>query len=126
VVELTRKQGRNVVIGALAALASYALFHLVTVFPLSWIQLYDTRSISRLPARPDVGRRCGWRLRPDFRPDRRQGRPPQHAGHLAALIAVFSAFVPMLMDGGECRPEHLHPGRLRCCWACRTARPPAP
>jgi cell division protein FtsX len=26
-----------VLIGALAALASYALFHLITVFPLSWI-----------------------------------------------------------------------------------------
>ena len=34
------------VIGALAALASYALFHLVTVFPLSWIMLYSPRSIT--------------------------------------------------------------------------------
>ncbi|WP_304360443.1 MFS transporter, partial [Collimonas fungivorans] len=44
--EMTRSQGRNVIIGALAALASYALFHLVTVFPLSWITLYSMRSVS--------------------------------------------------------------------------------
>jgi len=30
---------------AFAALASYALFHLVTVFPLSWIRLYSHQSI---------------------------------------------------------------------------------
>src|SRR4051812_25285949 len=45
--EVTRNQGSTIIIGALAALASYALFHLVTVFPLSWLQLYDTRSMSQ-------------------------------------------------------------------------------
>ena len=38
--ELVRLQGRNIVLGALAPLASYALFHLVTVFPLSWVALF--------------------------------------------------------------------------------------
>ena len=37
----SRAQGRNIVIGAFAPLASFALFHLVTVFPLSWILLYS-------------------------------------------------------------------------------------
>ena len=46
VLELLKNQGRNVIIGALAALASYALFHLVTVFPLSWITLYSNRNLS--------------------------------------------------------------------------------
>jgi MFS family permease len=41
IVEMSGSQGRNVLIGALAALASYALFHLVTVFPLSWLTLYS-------------------------------------------------------------------------------------
>jgi MFS family permease len=40
--ELVGSQGANILIGAFAALASYALFHLVTVFPLSWIMLYST------------------------------------------------------------------------------------
>ena len=33
------------VLGAFAALASYALFHLVTVFPLSWISLQSPRAL---------------------------------------------------------------------------------
>ena len=101
VFEMGRGQGRNVLIGALAALASYALFHLVTVFPLSWISVYQTRSasdflqvqmlgavlaavgvvISGLLA-DKVGRRTTL-------------------GVLAVLIAIFSAFVPALMGGGN-------------------------
>jgi MFS family permease len=33
-------QWRTIVLGAFAPLASFALFHLVTVFPLSWVTLY--------------------------------------------------------------------------------------
>src|ERR1700712_4872763 len=39
VVEMARSQWFTLIVGAFAALASYALFHLVTVFPLSWIRL---------------------------------------------------------------------------------------
>jgi hypothetical protein len=45
--EFFRSQGYVVVLGAFGALASYALFHLVTVFPLSWILLYSRQSISQ-------------------------------------------------------------------------------
>jgi len=44
--ELARTQGRNIVLGALAPLASYALFHLVTVFPLSWVTLFTQDDVS--------------------------------------------------------------------------------
>ena len=37
--ELFRDHGRAVLLGAFAPLASFALFHLVTVFPLSWFVL---------------------------------------------------------------------------------------
>src|SRR3954462_1073103 len=43
--ELLPAQGNNIVIGAFAALASYALFHLVTVFPLSWVALYSQQEM---------------------------------------------------------------------------------
>jgi MFS family permease len=43
--ELFRTQGANVALGAFAPLASYALFHLVTVFPLSWVLLFTKQSI---------------------------------------------------------------------------------
>ena len=40
VVETLREEGRTVILGAFAPLASFAMFHLVTVFPLSWVALY--------------------------------------------------------------------------------------
>lgn len=99
--EVTRHQGRNVVIGALAALASYALFHLVTVFPLSWIMLYSPRSITGFLEIQIVGVALmaagvvGSGLIAD-----RLGRRTT-LGWLAGLIAVFSFFVPTLMNGGD-------------------------
>lgn len=42
VLETVRGQGRTIVIGAFAPLASFALFHMVTVFPLSWVFLYTS------------------------------------------------------------------------------------
>jgi len=100
VVELSRTQGSNIVIGALAALASYALFHLVTVFPLSWVSLYDTRAPS------DFLRLQMWgaglailgTLLSGIVADKFGRRTT--LGTLAVLIAVFSAFVPTLMGGG--------------------------
>lgn len=37
--DLVREEGRTVILGAFTPLASFALFHLVTVFPLSWVVL---------------------------------------------------------------------------------------
>ncbi|MES2489505.1 MAG: MFS transporter [Pseudomonadota bacterium] len=44
--ELVRTQGDNIALGAFAPLASYALFHLVTVFPLSWALLFTQQSLT--------------------------------------------------------------------------------
>ncbi|RZA32803.1 MAG: MFS transporter [Lysobacteraceae bacterium] len=98
--ELVKSQGSNIAIGALAALASYALFHLVTVFPLSWIQLYDTRPMDEflyiqmggavlamfaIVASGLIADKVGRRTT---------------LGTLAVLIGLFSLAVPSLMDGG--------------------------
>ncbi len=99
--ELSHTQGRNVLIGALAALASYALFHLVTVFPLSWVQLYTTRAIDDFlwlqmwgAVIALIGTFASGLIADRF------GRRTT-LGTLAALIAVFSGFVPTLIQGGE-------------------------
>lgn len=42
--EMFRAQGMTVLIGAFVPLASYALFHLVSIFPISWITLFTKRS----------------------------------------------------------------------------------
>ncbi|MFZ1181562.1 MAG: MFS transporter [Herbaspirillum sp.] len=99
--ELSGTQGRNIIIGAFVALASYALFHLVTVFPLAWISLYSLRSVSDFltmqvfgailmmlgiilsgPVADRYGRRITLSV-------------------LAVLIAGLSGFVAQLINGGE-------------------------
>lgn len=99
--ELVKSQGRNVVIGALAALASYALFHLVTVFPLSWITLYSERSVSEFLAIQIAGAfvAAGCIVASGWIADRIGRR--RTLGTLAILIGVFSGFVPLLMQGGD-------------------------
>ncbi|ACA20025.1 General substrate transporter [Methylobacterium sp. 4-46] len=44
ILPLIRSHARELLIGALIPLASFALFHLVTVFPISWITLFTQRS----------------------------------------------------------------------------------
>ncbi|HYG32280.1 MAG TPA: hypothetical protein VD810_04755, partial [Methylophilaceae bacterium] len=92
---------RNVIIGAMAALASYALFHVVTIFPLSWISLYSTRSLGDFLLVQMMGATLmifgviGSGLLAD-----RIGRRTT-LGILAVLIGVLSLFVPALMGGVE-------------------------
>jgi len=98
--ELLRVRGSNLVVGAFAALASYALFHLVTVFPLSWITLYSSRSVNDVLTVQIIGAfvaivgvvASGWIAD-------KVGRR-NTLGALAALIGVFSLFAPVLLDGG--------------------------
>ena len=99
--ELISQQGRNVVIGALAALASYALFHLVTVFPLSWISLFSPRSIAGFLQVQMVGvvLMAICVVISGVVADKIGRR--RTLGALAACIAVFSFFVPMLINGGQ-------------------------
>lgn len=40
--ELLTEKRNDIIRGALAPLASYALFHLVTIFPLAWVVMYPT------------------------------------------------------------------------------------
>jgi len=100
VMELVRSQGSNLLIGAFAALASYALFHLITVFPLSWIRLYSEQSITEFLGIQIVGAvlAAGGIVASGWIADRVGRR--QTLGALAILIAVFSGFAPILLDGG--------------------------
>lgn len=99
--ELLKSQGRNVVIGALAALASYALFHLVTVFPLSWISLYSERSVSEFLVIQIAGAfiAAGCIVASGWIADRVGRR--RTLGTLAIMIGIFSGFVPLLLQGGD-------------------------
>ena len=101
VAKLMSHQGRIVLIGALATLASYALFHLVTVFPLSWLSLYSDRTIADILVIEIVG--AGFAIAGVVLSGVLADRIGRRTmlGCLAALIAVFSLFIPALLGGGE-------------------------
>ena len=94
---LIKARGSNLFIGAFASLATYALFHLVTVFPLSWIKLYSNQSVNDVLLMQIIGGAIalvgvvasGWIAD-------RFGRR-NTLGSLAILIAIFSFVAPTLL-----------------------------
>ncbi|WP_313299807.1 MFS transporter [Diaphorobacter sp.] len=100
VTEVMSGQGRNVLLGAFAALASLALFHLVTVFPLSWISMYSEQSMVDVLNVQILGGVLaavaivvsGWLAD-------RVGRR-NLLGSMAVLIGLFSLAAPWLLGGG--------------------------
>lgn len=101
VVELVQEKGRHIVIGAAAALASYALFHLVTIFPLSWILLFSDQAVTEFLSVQIIGGflAIGAILLSGVLADK-FGRTKTLAA-LAATIAMFSGFAPTLLGSGR-------------------------
>lgn len=97
--ELMAEQGHNVFIGAFAALASYALFHIVTVFPLSWVALYSPDEIGSFLSVELGGAVLGALAMPvsGLLADRIGRR--RMLGTLAIAIGVFSFATPWLLGG---------------------------
>ena len=101
VTSLMANEGRNVMIGAFAALASFALFHLVTVFPLSWISMYSNQSMTEVLVVQIIGALLagaaimlsGWLAD-------RVGRR-NTLGTMACLIGIFSFLAPWLLGSGS-------------------------
>ena len=99
--ELGRVQGLNVLLGALAALASFALVHLVTIFPVSWVLLQDPRAIDDLLWLQVVGSvlaalgmvASGWLAD-------RIGRR-RLLSYAALAIGAFGVVAPWLLGGGR-------------------------
>lgn len=98
--ETVRNEGRNIVIGAFAPLASFALFHMVTVFPLSWVFLFTRESPVRFLIIETIGAMFGVAaiIASGMLADR-IGRKPLLMGS-AIAIAVFSGFAPQMLDAG--------------------------
>jgi MFS family permease len=100
VADMFTAQGRFVLIGAFVPLASFALFHLVTIFPLSWVTLFSHRSSGSFLLVQCVGAvvGAGGIVLSGLVADR-IGRRPLLAV-CALLIALFSAITPFLLGGG--------------------------
>ena len=97
--ELLRSRGRDILLGAMAPLGCYALFHLVTIFPLSWIALQGSQTTGQVLTVQIVGGivgiiatiGSGWIAA-------RIGKRTT-VGALAAMIGVFSLLTPLLLGG---------------------------
>lgn len=101
VVELFRYKGRHVIIGAAAALASYALFHIVTIFPLSWILLFSDQTVNQFLGVQIIGAvLAAFAIVASGLIADRLGRTLTLAA-LAAGIAMFSGFAPTLLRSGH-------------------------
>jgi len=96
-----RDEGSNVLLGAFAALASFALFHLVTVFPLSWIALYSEQPVTQILGVQIVGAflAAGAIMVSGWLSDHLGRR--KLLGGMAVLIGVFSFMAPVLLNTGE-------------------------
>ena len=101
VTEVMSGEGGNVLLGAFAALASLALFHLVTVFPLSWISMYSEQSVVDVLNVQMVGAvfAAGGIVISGTLADRVGRR--NLLGTMAVLIGIFSLSVPFLLKGGS-------------------------
>ncbi len=100
VVQAVREEGPKIAIGAFAPLASFAMFHMVTVFPLSWIFLFTRETPVRFLLIEMAGAVFGLLaiLASGLLADR-YGRRTLLAV-TAAGIAAFSGFAPQLLNGG--------------------------
>jgi MFS family permease len=92
---------RTILLGAFAPLASFALFHLVTVFPLSYVRLFQGAEPVRFLLLQAFGSIAFILaiLASGFVADRTGRRAV--LGVSAALIGVFSGFAPQLLSAGQ-------------------------
>lgn len=96
-----RRNGRTIVIGAFAPLASFALFHMVTLFPLSWVFLY-TREVPSHFLLLETGAAVvclGAVVASGWIADRIGRR--YLLGISAIGIAIFSGVAPLLLGAGQ-------------------------
>lgn len=98
---IMRDEGSNVLLGAFAALASFALFHLVTVFPLSWITMYSEQPVTQILGVQIVGAflSAGAIMVSGWLSDNLGRR--KLLGGMAVLIGIFSFMAPVLLNTGE-------------------------
>lgn len=93
-------QWRTIALGALAPLASFALFHLVTVFPLSWVTLRAGEQPVRFLAIEIAGAVVGiLAIMASGLIADRVGRRAV-LGVSAVLIGAYSGFAPQLLNAG--------------------------
>jgi MFS family permease len=96
-----RAEGKNVLVGTFAPLASFALFHMVTVFPLSWVYLFTQEGLDRFLIIETIAAAFGFAAIVASGPIADWIGRRTLLGASAVAIAAFSGFAPQLLDGGD-------------------------
>ncbi|GGB66223.1 MFS transporter [Blastomonas aquatica] len=100
VLSTIRSEWRIIVLGAFAPLASFAMFHMVTVYPLSYVFLFTEESPARFLLIEAAAAALGvFAILASGRLADSYGRRTVLAG-TAVAIAAFSGFAPQLLDAG--------------------------
>ena len=96
-----REDGRTILVGAFVPLASFALFHMVTVFPLSWVYLYTNENPAGFLVIKAIAAAWGFLaiLLSGVLADRIGARKLLYRGAIA--IAIFSLIAPLLLSGNK-------------------------
>jgi len=99
--DVLRFYGRDILIGAFVPLASFAMFHLVTIFPVGWMNLYGTQPISEFMVVQVIGAAVGVCaiVLSGWLSDRFGRR--NHLAICAVLIAIFSFIGPRLIAASD-------------------------
>jgi MFS family permease len=99
--ETFRFEARTLVLGAFAPLASFAMFHLVTVFPLSYVTLFEHEPANHfLLVEMQGAAFCVLAVMASGMLADRFGRRTV-LGTSAVLIGAYSGFAPQLLDAGR-------------------------
>jgi MFS family permease len=99
--QTVRHEWRIIVLGAFAPLASFAMFHMVTVYPLSWVFLFTDESPVRFLLIEAIAASFGIvAILASGKLADRYGRRNLLAA-TAVAIAAFSGFAPQLLDAGQ-------------------------
>ena len=100
VLATVRSEWRIIVLGAFAPLASFAMFHMVTVYPLSWVFLFTEESPVHFLLIEAVAAALGvLAILASGKLADAYGRRNLLAA-TAVAIAAFSGFAPQLLDAG--------------------------
>ena len=101
ITDTVRSEWRVIAMGAFAPLASFAMFHMVTVFPLSWVFLFTEETPIRFLMIEAIAAVVGVLsiIASGYLADRIGRRTL--LGGTAAAIAAFSGFAPQLLAAGE-------------------------
>jgi MFS family permease len=101
IIETVRQQGRNIVIGSFAPLASFALFHMVTVFPLAWVVLETNENPAQFLTIEIISAVFGLAAIAASGPIADRFGRRNLIAVCAMGIAIYSGYAPQLLNAGN-------------------------